>query len=184
MGRAPWLLLCPRGVLHYCQNEQALLDIAKEQGIKPFNLKLQVAYEDENGQKTQGNTAKPVDVKGWTGFNRLEWLRHESTGRVVFVHGKHKAWVERACASSAEWAEDITKFNAQNFSKFLNDNYNGGKPYQVWERLKSPPVDAETRVLRQTSTAPGKYSAMGPDPAIVASTSQPAAAKLATVQTV
>ena len=59
MGRPPWLVLSPIGVLYYCHDERALVDLAKEHGMKPFNLKLQVEYEDANGQKTQGNTTCP-----------------------------------------------------------------------------------------------------------------------------
>ena len=176
MGRPPYLLLDPSGTLHYCKSTDALRGLAKSLNIKLFNLQLQVDFEDENGNKTVGNTKDPEHVKGWTGFGNLKWLKHAPTGRIVFVHGRRGEWVDRANASNGDWAKNIT-FTKVNFGRFMRDNFNGGKPYLQWELLKVAPIDAEARVPHVMTS--GDYCK---PPAALASTAEHAAAEPAAAE--
>ena len=149
MGRPPWLILDPDGVLHYCHDKAALDALAKANEMKNFNLYLQVGYEDESGKVTEGNTNAPEHVKGWTGFIRLRWLMHEPSGHIVYVHGPSTSWRATANASSAEWAKDISF--GTDFGKFLKGSYKRGLPYKGWSILKAAPTDAEARLRRVMS---------------------------------
>lgn len=136
---APWKVISPAGVLHYVYDRPGLTALAKEEGIKVFDMEFQVGAPDKNGDQTVGNCTDPEHAGNWTALFRLVWLRHVTTGRIVFVHGNRSAWGASALAADPNLmtcCKDET-----NFRKLCKNKYNGGRPYAKWEFMKDVPLD-------------------------------------------
>jgi hypothetical protein len=139
MVEPPWKVISPQGLLHYLPDRSALTALAKQEEIKVFDMEFQVGAPDKHGVQTVGNCTDPEHAGNWTALFRLVWLRHISTGRVVFVHGNRSAWRARAIAAEP----GLGFVNDDNFRKLCRGAYNKGAPYAKWALLKDAPVNAE-----------------------------------------